>query len=858
LNNLIQLLSDWYWEQDSDFRFTRFEGADSEGLVGENPIGKRPWETGLEIEGGWATHQALLKTHQPFRDIVMHRLLLDQTRCYISVSGGPLFDSRDRFIGYRGIGRDITQRQKREKELLEFQAAMDMSQDLIFLVDRATMRFIYVNETAVQASGFTRDREEQLSRTPYDLLMVSREELERMYDETIAAGSQGVVVQMRGLVKEGRRPYLELRRRAVRFGDRWIIVTISHDITQRRIAEQSLQRLGRMYAALSATNEAIMHAKSTDELYQQVCEAAVDGGKFTVTAVMLPDPEKAALRAAAASGIDAPELREARFSLDDGLAEGKGVIGAAFRTGEPCVTKDYPEDERSKGATEAAKKESSAAAVPILKGGQAIGVILFRSDSRYTFDDETVKLLERMAENVVFALNSFELEAERKRAEEQIQHLATHDSLTGLPNRTMFSQLLNHTIQSARRYKRHFAVLFIDLDRFKIINDTLGHAAGDQLLQELAKRFKQALREVDIVARLGGDEFVALIEEMNEPSRVAKVAHNILSAAMKPVVLMGQEYRVTASIGICMYPKDAQDETSMMKNADIAMYFAKDAGKNNFQFYSKDITSQSIERLKLETNLRHALERNELFLHYQAKLDLKTGAITGVEALLRWQNPNIGAVSPLQLLPVAEETGLIVPIGRWVLKTACAQNVAWQRQGLSDVCMAVNLSIRQLADDNLLQDISAALEDSGMAPNLLELEITESMLMQNPDRVSKILSKIKTMGVRLAIDDFGTGYSSLSHIKRFPIDTIKVDRSFIRDMMQHSEDRAITEAIIAMGKTLSLTVVAEGVETEEQDAFLRSHACDEMQGYYFSKPTPPDQFAELLQQHVPVPKQTGI
>ncbi|MCX6006822.1 MAG: EAL domain-containing protein, partial [Chloroflexi bacterium] len=270
-----------------------------------------------------------------------------------------------------------------------------------------------------------------------------------------------------------------------------------------------------------------------------------------------------------------------------------------------------------------------------------------------------------------------------------------------------------------------------------------------------------------------------------------------------------------------------------------------------YQFYSKEIQSKAIERLSIETNLRFALERNELFLHYQAKLDFKTGAITGVEALLRWQNPFLGSVTPTQFIPVAEEAGLIVPIGRWVLRTACSQNVAWQRQGLPAVCMAVNLSLKQFTDNNLLDDIGAALKDSGMAPDLLELEITESIVMHNSTHIIDTLSKIKNMGVRLAIDDFGTGYSSLAQIKRFPIDTLKVDRSFIRNIPKDIEDNAITEAIIAMGKTLSLTVIAEGVETQEQMDFLKKHACDQIQGYYFSRPIPPDQFADLLHDHVP-------
>jgi EAL domain-containing protein (putative c-di-GMP-specific phosphodiesterase class I) len=312
------------------------------------------------------------------------------------------------------------------------------------------------------------------------------------------------------------------------------------------------------------------------------------------------------------------------------------------------------------------------------------------------------------------------------------------------------------------------------------------------------------------------------------------------------VILKGQEYRITASIGICVYPRDAEDENTLMRNADIAMYMAKEEGKNTFQFFSRHMKVQSVERLTIETHLRGALEREELSLEYQAKLDLKSGIINGVEALLRWNNPVLGSVSPTRFIPVAEEIGLIIPFGRWVLNMACNQNVAWQRQGLPWVSMAVNLSVRQIMDDSLVPDINTALEESGLEPQLLELEITESMLIQNPERVIKVLNEVKKLGVRLAIDDFGTGYSSLAQIKRFPVDTLKVDRSFIRDLAQNPEDRAITEAIIAMGKTLSLTVVAEGVETKEQEALLRKQSCDEMQGFYFSKPVPPERFAELL------------
>jgi diguanylate cyclase (GGDEF)-like protein len=429
----------------------------------------------------------------------------------------------------------------------------------------------------------------------------------------------------------------------------------------------------------------------------------------------------------------------------------------------------------------------------------------------------------------------------------RIEYLAYHDGLTALPNRSLFNKLLSQSISQAQRYKRPLAVAFIDLDRFKQINDTLGHEAGDELLKEVASRLKTCLRDSDIVARLGGDEFVVLLTEMGEEKYAATVAQKIITAIARPFVLLGQEFRVTASIGISAYPLDGQDEQTLTKNADIAMYQAKEDGKNNFQFYSEKLNANSLERLNLESGLRHALERNEFELHYQAKRDIANGRITGMEALLRWEHPDLGLVAPMRFIPVAEETGLIIPIGKWVLHTACLQNVAWQKQGLPRLNIAVNLTARQFSDEHLLRDVAAMLKTTRMEARLLELEIHESLLIRDIEKTLQILTGLKALGVRIAIDDFGAGYSSLSTLQRFPLDTIKIDRSFIRDVATPGEDGSLTRAIISMGKSLSLTVVAQGVETKEQADFLREHACDEFQGFYFNRPVSAQQFTELLQ-----------
>jgi diguanylate cyclase (GGDEF)-like protein len=436
---------------------------------------------------------------------------------------------------------------------------------------------------------------------------------------------------------------------------------------------------------------------------------------------------------------------------------------------------------------------------------------------------------------------------EHQLAAERAEYLSYYDGLTTLPNRSMFSKLLNQAISLARRDAKQLAVLFLDLDGFKNVNDTLGHGAGDLLLQEFGKRLQGCLRESDTVARLGGDEFVVLLPALRDTADAEMVAHKILAAASKSFVALGRESHVTASVGVSIYPKDGEDEQSLMKNADIAMYQAKENGKNNFQFYSMQINANSLERLALESSLRRALEHDEFQLHYQPKIDARSGGIGGTEALLRWQHPELGMVAPTKFLSIAEETGLIVSIGKWVLKTACMQNVAWQQRGLPHLNMAVNLSWRQFSDAGLVRDITAILAETGMSPNLLELEITESTLMHDVDKAIVTLKSFRDMGVRLAVDNFGTGYSSLSSLKQFPIDTIKIDGSFFRDLSNHSENRGIAEAIIAMGRTLSLTVVAEGVETQAQADFMRERACDEFQGFYFSEAVTAGKFEELLE-----------
>lgn len=434
----------------------------------------------------------------------------------------------------------------------------------------------------------------------------------------------------------------------------------------------------------------------------------------------------------------------------------------------------------------------------------------------------------------------------RKGAEEALLRVINHDALTGLPNRVLLQDRLERAIAHAHRAGTQVAVMFIDLDRFKHVNDTLGHDAGDQLIVEIARRLAGSLRESDTVARQGGDEFVVVLPEMTGETDAARVARKLLDNLFQPLLLCGQEVFPTGSIGIAMYPRDGTDSATLLKCADSAMYGSKGEGGNGFSFYMADMGAQTALHLRMESELQRALQRREFVLHYQPVVDIATGHLGGVEALLRWQPQGKPMVSPADFIPLAEETGLIVPIGEWVLETAMAQQVAWQHGGLPPVRVSVNLSARQFLGQDVAQRVAVLLEKTGCDPRALTLEITESVLMQNPVAATATMARLAAMGVQLAIDDFGTGYSSLASLKRFPIHSLKIDRSFVSDLIDDADDAAIVDAVIGLAHSMKLNVIAEGVETADQLAFLLVHGCDQMQGFCYSRPVAPDAIEALL------------
>lgn len=436
---------------------------------------------------------------------------------------------------------------------------------------------------------------------------------------------------------------------------------------------------------------------------------------------------------------------------------------------------------------------------------------------------------------------------ERKQTQDRLSYLAYYDPLTGLPNRSLLLERMQQAMQTSHSAERLMAVMFLDLDRFKFINDTLGHDIGDALLKMAAERISALLRPGDTVSRYGGDEFTIVLANVAHVDDVTRIAQKILERFEHSFRVGGRDLFVTSSIGITLYPLDDSSLESLLKNADAAMYHAKEQGRNTFQFYTAEMNMRAARRLSIETGLRNALARNELVLYYQPQIDLKSGAITGVEALLRWQSPEFGSVSPAEFVPLAEEIGLIGSIGEWVLRSACQQARVWHDSGFSSMRISVNLSARQLQQQDLVKVVRRVLSDTGLESRYLDLELTESMLMHDMEHTVSTLSELDALGATLSVDDFGTGYSSLSYLKRFPIHVLKIDRSFVRDITSDRNDAAITTAIIAMAHSLGIKVIAEGVETREQQEFLKRHGCDGMQGFYFSKPLPAEDLTRLLE-----------
>jgi diguanylate cyclase (GGDEF)-like protein len=618
--------------------------------------------------------------------------------------------------------------------------------------------------------------------------------------------------------------------------------------SERNAALERIQRISRLYSALSQCNQAIVRSRSEAELFERICRDVVSHGGMAMSWIGLIDKEHGRINVAASYGDGVEYLDQLEVSLDASTPAGCGPIGLSYRSGQPYWCQDYQHAPETAywHAHGTLYGWAASAAIPLRRDGEIIGFFAPYSSTLNAFDHEVRELLLEMTLDIEFALKNFDRETVRQQADQRVHYLAHYDVLTGLPNRSQLHERARQLLEQARTSRTPMALMMLDLDHFKDINDSLGHTVGDALLSELALRLTSCLRDGDLVARLGGDEFIFVLRNVGS-SEASDVARKLLDMTGRAYTVGLHDLKVSASIGIAMYPDDGLDVETLLQRADAAMYQVKRAGRQDFRFFTAAMQQRAARHLQLVNALRYALEREQMHVVYQPQVSLETGRIIGAEALLRWSTPELGVVSPAEFIPAAEESGLIIQIGDWVLRQAVRQARAWLDAGLPPLVMAVNLSAIQFRTADLPSHVAQVLYEEGLPPEYLELELTEGVAVQDPQGAIATMNQLHDRGIRMSIDDFGTGFSSLSHLKKFKVYKLKIDQSFVRDISTDAEDKAIVSAIINMARSLGLTTIAEGVETQEQLEFLREQHCDEMQGYHFSKPLMPDDFRALLQ-----------
>jgi diguanylate cyclase (GGDEF)-like protein/PAS domain S-box-containing protein len=730
------------------------------------------------------------------------------------------------------IMEDITERKEKEAALHRFRTALDASADMVFLFELNAGRLLDFNETACKQLGYTRPELLQLRASdirPDATAAALRTETTELLG--LAGRTNTVITEYRR--KDGSTFPVESRRSLLDTPQGRVLVVNSRDLSERMSAEKRRATQARYQKKISRLGQAALSKRNPAQLIAKAVHSVLDGlGAGAVAYLERGSGEReVVLRRVAGLASTPSDSAVVRIERDSPLAP---LLDAS----EPVVL-NAPWKEGLPLPFEWLRRYGAVAAVPVPADGGPRGIVCAAAEAPGSFGPEETRFLAAAASMVSAALHRLDSEA-------RLAYLAQFDPLTGLPNRTLLSDRFSLMLVQARRRGVSLGVLFIDLDDFKLVNDTQGHAAGDELLQEAAKRLQSALRDGDTVARISGDEFAVILGDLARPDDAALVAQKIIERLAAPVHIQGQEFVVTASIGIATFPADGDNAEALLGAADAAMYRAKQSGRNAFQFFTAEINQRTRARAQMGLELRRALERREFSLHYQAKIDLASGQPCGAEALLRWNHPERGRVAPVEFIPVLEETGLIVPVGEWVLKRACEDLKTWQRLGAPAMPVAVNLSARQFRQHDLEERIRAIVQDAGIDPSLIELEITESQLMHDPDHAIRVLHALGAAGVRIAIDDFGTGYSSLSYLTRFPLASLKIDRSFVADVLDDEADATIVRTIVDMAHTLGFTVVAEGVELDSQAAFLRTLGCEQAQGFLFARPMPAEEFSALI------------
>jgi diguanylate cyclase (GGDEF)-like protein/PAS domain S-box-containing protein len=719
-----------------------------------------------------------------------------------------------------------------------FRNILTIAADAIIAVD-GDQRITLFNRGAERAFGY---RAEEVTGQLLDILLPSRfGKTHRQHVQDFACGADGARSmndrrEIYGRRKNGEEFPAEASISKLTENGKTSFTVILHDITERKRAEQELRLL---QGITQSANEACdVHAALAVTL-NKVCETT----GWTLAQAWVPGPGGATMECSPAWHCRGNGLEEFRTaSLSFVFGPGEGLPGRVWSSKQPVWISDVMRDVNFMRANVArAAGLKTGIWIPVLVGEEVLAVIEFFAREPREQDARLIRLISAVAAQLGSVIR-------RKHTEERLHYLAHYDPLTGLPNRVLFTDRLQQAIIEADRHERLVGVVFLDLDRFKTINDSLGHGIGDLFLKEVAGRLARCVRAGDTVARQSGDEFTLVLADMGHVGHAARVAQKILDGLAHPFHVAGHELYAGASLGMTLYPLDEHNIEGLLRNADIAMYRVKERGGNGYEFYAADMTSKAHARLALENALRHALEREEFELHYQPVVDLDSGHIKGVEALIRWRHPERGLVLPGEFIPVAEETGLIAPIGEWVLRTACRQCHEYSLAGGPPLRLAVNVSPRQFGRGEILNVVTRILDETGFDSHQLDLEITETLLMQHAEAVLEVMHELGALGVRFSVDDFGTGYSSLSYLKHLPIGWVKIDKSFVDDIPADPNDAAIVSAIISMAHSLGLKVIAEGVETKEQLEFLRAQGCDMAQGYYFSRPLPAEKIMPILKE----------
>ncbi|GIX21817.1 MAG: hypothetical protein KatS3mg121_0600 [Gammaproteobacteria bacterium] len=761
----------------------------------------------------------------------------------------PVRDAEGRVSHVYGAAQDITETMLAQAAMQEseqrFRRLIEHAPEALVLLDPESGRFLYGNPAAqrlfaLDAEALTRHGPVELS-PPLQPDGQPTPQKARTYIDAALAGDTPVFEWMHRDAA-GRDIPCEVRLLRIELGGRAVIRGSVLDISERKQAERRIERLNRTYALLSETNQAIVRETDTGALLETICRIAVEVGRFRLAWIGLVDAERR-LRVAAVAGADADTV-----ALLRGFVEGERPDCAytyhALEHGRSAVCCDVAGDQRAANWREAALARGyrSLASLPIRVHGLVRGTFNLYADEVDFFDAEELRLLDELALDVGFALEVHHKEDERRRATERIQQLALYDVLTGLPNRALFLDRLKQALAAAQRRGRRGAVFFLDLDRFKEINDTRGHDVGDQVLIEVAARLKAVVREEETLARLGGDEFVALLPRLSSAAEAARVAERLLAALAEPLDVAGQRYRLSAGVGIAFFPDEGDRVEQLLRHADIAMYRAKAAG-GGYCFYHPEMSAHLNQRLDLARRLAQALEQGRLVLHFQPQVRLPDGRPCGAEALLRWHDADLGWIDPPQIVALAEERGMIHALGEWVLGAACRQLAAWDKAGfVLPGRLAINVSARQLADPRFVDDALHHVRAAGLAPERIEFELTESGMMLDPARAVELIRALKDAGFAVAVDDFGTGYSSLAYLQRFTVDKLKLDLSFVHHMLDSAPSRAIVEAVLAMARGLDLVALAEGVETAAQAQALAALGYEQAQGFYFGRPLAADDF----------------